>query len=108
MRSFVIRLLVYIAAFFFGVLMAPGRAKCDPLEPAKPNRFSLLGGYGPDGLTIGLTPGQTSVTPYYGLMLGAAYQRLVWEDLSVGAFALGGSSPQSRTFVGAMSLGWDW
>lgn len=76
-------------------------------EP-KANRIQLLGGYGPDGLNVVIKPGQTTVTPYYGPMLGLGYERLLSPEWSLSISGLGGGSAGSRTFVGFAGVGFGW
>jgi hypothetical protein len=101
MKSFILATCLFCAIFSFSA------GADQPPDPPR-NRLSLLAGWGPDGLALVSQPGNTSVTPYYAPLVGLSYERVVWEQLSVGLIGAGGVSPQSRPGIGFVSAGWSW
>lgn len=69
-----------------------------------PNKISLLGGYGPDGLEI--TGGGRTVVPFMAPLWGLEYERLIWDRWSASVEVLTGTTTATKTFVGAAGAGW--
>lgn len=90
----------------------PAPAKPSLLAPIPPgcyrNRFRLLGGVGPDGLTLsnGKENG-TTIKPFFGPILGMGYDRLLWDRISVSIQGLTGASTGTRTYIGTAGIGFD-
>lgn len=74
---------------------------------AKPNRITVHGGLGPDGVQAEKNEKGQKVSADQFPIVGLGYQRLVHEQWSVGAQVFTGVSPESRTFLGTLSLGYD-
>lgn len=85
--------------------LARAQASMDPL----PNRITALCGYGPDGLAVQYPPkGGVDVTAHFAPLAGLQYERVVSGPWSASALLMGGVSPQSRTVVGALGVGYGW
>jgi hypothetical protein len=86
---------------------SPAAAVLAPEEGAQ-NRVTVLGGFGPDGLSTKPAATGVAVSPYYGPVFGLEYERLVLGPWSASLVVLGGGSTQSRTFVGVAGVGYSW
>lgn len=73
----------------------------------KPNRITVHGGLGPDGVQAEKNDKGQKVSTEQFPLVGLGYQRLVYDQFSVGLTALTGVSPESRTFVGTINIGYD-
>lgn len=74
---------------------------------AKPNRITLHGGLGPDGVEAEKNETGQKVKADNFPLVGLGYQRLIYDQLSIGAELFTGISPESKTFIGALNVGYD-
>lgn len=78
-----------------------------PAGQAK-NRFRILGGWGPDGLTLAPSTYGYAVEPFYGPLMGFGYERRVWDKISVSVEGLTGATTASKSLIGVAGVGFDW
>lgn len=91
------------------VMLGPALGNAQTAD--KPNRVTLYGGYGPDGLTIEQENNKNLIKPYLGPLAGISYARRVdWllDGTSLSAQVLGGTSFHNNTYIGTVGVGYDW
>lgn len=75
---------------------------------ARPHCISLLGGYGPDGVEVSGDQKNAYVRPFMAPLWGLQYSQLVWDPVSASALFMTGLTPNSRTIIGALGVGYNW
>jgi hypothetical protein len=73
----------------------------------KPNRITFHAGVGPDGVLAEKNADGQLVKAAQAPIVGVGYQRIVYDQFSVGLTAFGGVSSKSKTFTGALNIGYD-
>lgn len=111
MKSVVAVVLAAFASCSGGGRAGAEVAPTPDVEPATSgllNRITFYGGYGPDGLYIEESRRNVMVEPFMGPLGGIGYSRIVWDRWSISAQGFFGLTPASRTFIGAIGVGYDW
>lgn len=107
--SLLLRVLIF-AIVMLGIFYCRAKAQAEEavvLAP-KTHSFYLLGGYGPDGLQVYGDQKNASVEPFSAPLWGAQYSQVITDPVSVSALFLTGLARSSKTFTGAIGIGYSW